>query len=233
LGPNFCTFLFGFNRGFSPLYDAFDPDMTPAQSNPLAGGEAAQWASLFQCPAAAATMPDGSWWQWNYGVNPNLFVDSQQIPQGGLPTTARMSIIRDPSEFVEIADASAMFSSGFEKGRGPASFRWNIVAPGLPYSSDPSSSLIQDYYYGSVKNGQPQLTYTMAPGDSTGYGNIDMSSPVFDASIRYRHGSLETYIDPRTDLTTTQGYANAAFADGHVAAIRAGDLHVYNVVPQN
>jgi len=233
LGPDFCSFLFGFNAGDSELFDAFNPDLTPAQAKPLVGGTAQQWAGLFQCPATSQTMPNGSWWQWNYGVNPNLFIDSQQIPHGGLPTTARMGIIRNPSEFVEIADGSAMAASGFERGRGPASFRWNIEDPGLPYSSSPNSSLLQDYYAGSVKNGQPILTYTMIPEDSTGYGNVDMASPFYDASIRYRHGSPEIHTNLRTGLTTTEGYANAAFADGHVAAIKAGDLHVYNVVPQN
>ena len=233
LGPNVFTFLYGFNLGFNKLFDAYDPDLVPAQTAPLAGGSAQTWAHIFQCPATTQTVPDGSWWQWNYGANPNLFVDSQQIPYGGLATTARMNIIGNPSDFVEFADGSATFSSGWEVGRGPASFRWNLAAPGLPYSSATDSSLIQSYYVGSVKGGQPVLADVLIPEDSTGYGNVDGSSPVFDGSIRYRHGSPQTSINPVTGLVTTKGYANAAFADGHVAPIQAGDLHVYNVVSQN
>jgi prepilin-type N-terminal cleavage/methylation domain-containing protein/prepilin-type processing-associated H-X9-DG protein len=227
MGPNYCTFLYGFMTNDPRLFNSF-PGSSTAQG-PLIGGSGQSWAALFQCPSVTV---NNSWWQWNYSANPNLFIDSQLITTAGAPTTAKLSIVQNPAQFIEFADSCVTYPQSYGLGgMAPADFRWNVTGPGLPYSG----SLMPTFYPNAFNaDGQPILTAVLSPQDKSGQGNVDGTWPGWwDESIRYRHGSQIAVTNSNSGLTTTEGYANAVFADGHAGEIQAGGLHVYNVVPQN
>ncbi len=213
----FANFLYGFSVGYNELFYA-ESNVPP----PMVSAEG--WASLFQCPSESRTVPDGNWWTCNYGANENLFINSQ-ISTVGMPTAVRMSTVNNPSRFIEFADSCAAWSNwnGLPGLNGDAlpMFRWGVKSSnGIYWWSE-----LRQYYAGvETASNQLILSAVMSPGDLTGYGNRDgdADASIWDSSIRYRHGA---------SLAT--GYANAAFADGHVGVIRQNGLHVYNVVPQN
>lgn len=172
---------------------------------------ATSFPSLFQCPSAV--LPNQNWWDGNYGANPNLFIDGQNLGTGQ-ETTARLGIVHTPGHFIEFADEIQSFSDG---GSWDV-FQWNW---GPQYSSHEALS----WMAGTTYNNSPVLTAVIGPGNIWD-GNVDSSggSSNSDYSLRYRHM-----------MTSAQnsGYANAVFADGHCGEIQQSGLRVYNVVPNN
>ena len=176
------------------------------------GNIAQVYVSLFACPSAV--IKDQDFWDINYGANPNLFTEGQALLPGA-NTTLRMGIVHNPVHFIEFADNIQSFSDG---GSWPT-FQWEF---GPEYG--PGTSL--SWHGGAVVNNTPILTDVISPGDVWD-GNVDYSpagGTNYDYSLRYRH--MMTSAD-------NSGYANAAFADGHVGIIKQYGLHVYNIVPNN
>ncbi len=171
-----------------------------------------KWPALFQCPSAV--LPNSQWYCANYSANPNLFIDSWSLNSGS-PTTAKMSIIHTPGHFIELADATQFNSTG----QSAPVFQWNF---GPQYSSHEALS----WAPGTTIGKNPILTAFLAATQPWGQGNADAigSTPNYDYTLRYRH--MMTSAD-------NSGYANAVFADGHVAQIAQGALRVYNIVPNN
>ncbi len=210
-------FLYAFNGGSAGPLDVI-PNTNATVDIPV------RWANLFYCPSALlpntysyGTLPQ------NYSANPNLFVNSWRLgAMGGAAvgpmTTQPMSIVRAPSQLVMFADSCQSPMAG---GSSAFCFTWNYSP--LLY---PNANYLW-YYSGAFNGTSPVMSAIIGPTTSWGDGNADDSSVDLTgdgllASVRYRHGLTNSKIS---------GTANAAFADGHVAVIRQGGLHVYNIVP--
>jgi prepilin-type N-terminal cleavage/methylation domain-containing protein/prepilin-type processing-associated H-X9-DG protein len=183
----------------------------------------AHWAGLFQCPSAV--LPNQvsytsyvGWYDQNYSANPNLFVDNWAVSQGSAnstkPSTLPMSIIQSPVHCIEYADATQAEPNGdswfvLNDDYDPAVYGWYESLLWVPTTPPEGST--------------PTVTAVMPPTNEYS-GNEDSAGGAanYDYSLRYRHM-----------MTSAQnsGYANAVFADGHVAAIKQYGLHVYNLLP--
>ena len=183
----------------------------------------ANWAGLFQCPSVL--VPDqvsytgyGAWYVQNYSANPNLFVDNWAVAQGGAnttkPSTLPMSIVQQPSNCIEYADATQTAADGnswfvLNDNYDPTVYGWYETLLWVPTTPPEGST--------------PTVTAVIPPSNEYS-GNEDWPHNTNDYSLRYRHM-----------MTSDQnsGYANAVFADGHAESIPQYGLHVYNLLPGN
>lgn len=179
----------------------FNGTQSYALPNNEDAGFAQKFAGLFLDPGSPLQL--GHQWDISYGCNPNVIWNCQSEPGNGPP-------------------ADQVVTLKTEKVDRPA----QIVMYGdinLPYVGDTAWDFYwyypNDVYY-AVKgayspSADMQVNFQQEDQDATTY-NIPRTG------MRFRH------MEQNGNLLS--GVANAVFCDGHVAEIKAGTLHPYNLL---
>jgi hypothetical protein len=181
-------------------------------------GLRAKYMPLFSCPSQV--IPWSNPWvtepyvsPTTYAVNPNVFVWVSPYQYSWIRppyyTSPRRNVnIPNPANVIGIGDCNQ-----FGGGQSFYAFDWtgfNQVSSGITMSTAIAPNFFE-------------------PGVGAIAGNYDQtagSAYAGGTGLRYRHFNPS----PNTPLNSSaSGVANAEFMDGHVAPIRAGDLHVLNV----
>ena len=179
-----------------------------------------KYLPLFLCPSATIPLTD-SYWNVNpyvspttYAVNPNVFVWWNNYPYTWIVShynsPKRAGSIKNPAQVIGIGDANQPF--GAPDAESFYAFDWT------GYNS-PTPNVNLDTVIPPNFN-EPDVDFIA--GNYDGFGGTYVGG----SGLRYRHFNPS----PNTPLNSpASGVANAEFMDGHVAPIRAGALHVYNV----
>lgn len=181
-------------------------------------GLRAKYMPLFSCPSQV--IPWSNPWvtepyvsPTTYSVNPNVFVWVSPYQYSWIRPPYYSSPKRDvdipnPAEVVGIGDCNQF-------GGGQSFYAFDWTGFNQPSSGITMSTAIPPNFF--------------EPGVGAIAGNYDQtvgSAYAGGTGLRYRHFNPS----PDTPLNSaSSGVANAEFMDGHVAPIKAGELHVLNV----